>query len=32
MPVIKHFQDKDLEAYEIGSITSGEKSVIINHG
>ena len=30
--VIKHFQDEELEAYEIGSITSGEKSVIINHG
>ena len=30
--VIKHFQDENLEAYEIGSIRSGEKSVIINHG
>ena len=30
--VIKHFQDEELEAYEIGSIRSGEKSVIINHG
>ncbi len=30
--VINHFQDKGIEAYEIGSIKSGEKSVIINHG
>ena len=30
--VINHFQDEGIEAYEIGSIKSGEKSVIINHG
>ena len=29
--VINHFQDEGIEAYEIGSIKSGEKSVIINH-
>ena len=30
--VISHFQDEEIEAYEIGFIKSGEKSVIINHG
>ncbi|HJL80281.1 MAG: phosphoribosylformylglycinamidine cyclo-ligase [Gammaproteobacteria bacterium] len=30
--VIKHFQNADIEAYDIGFIESGEKSVIINHG
>ena len=29
--VINHFQDEVIEAYEIGSIKSGENSVIINH-
>ena len=29
--VIDHFNNEDIEAFEIGHITNGEKSVIINH-